>query len=87
MANKNDTLISVRAPVGDINLAAEDCAIGRGIAAARHKSGCISFTYYSMNSLSKYFEVFESEGTVFGSINQKDFKALLFIKYPFELIN
>ncbi|MGG4609670.1 restriction endonuclease subunit S [Providencia sp. Me31A] len=87
MANKNDTLISVRAPVGDINLAAEDCAIGRGIAAARHKSGCISFTYYSMNSLSKYFEVFEGEGTVFGSINQKDFKALLFIKYPFELIN
>ncbi|EJG2210939.1 MULTISPECIES: restriction endonuclease subunit S [Proteus] len=87
MANKNDTLISVRAPVGDINLAAEDCAIGRGIAAARHKSGSISFTYYSMNSLSKYFEVFESEGTVFGSINQKDFKALLFIKYPFELIN
>lgn len=86
MANKNDTLISVRAPVGDINLAAEDCAIGRGVAAARHKSGSISFTYYSMNSLSKYFEVFEGEGTVFGSINQKDFKALLFIKYPFELI-
>ena len=87
MANKNDTLISVRAPVGDINLAAEDCAIGRGVAAARHKSGSISFTYYSMNSLSKYFEVFEGEGTVFGSINQKDFKALLFIKYPSELID
>lgn len=87
MANKNDTLISVRAPVGDINLAAEDCAIGRGVAAARHKSGSISFTYYSMNSLSKYFEVFEGEGTVFGSINQKDFKALLFIKYPKEIID
>lgn len=86
MAKKYDTLISVRAPVGDINLAAEDCAIGRGLAAARHKSGSISFSYYVMNSLSKYFEVFEGEGTVFGSINQKDFKALPLIKYPDEII-
>lgn len=86
MAKKDDTLISVRAPVGDINLAAEDCAIGRGLAAARHKSGSISFSYYVMNSLSKYFEVFEGEGTVFGSINQKDFKALPLIKYPGEII-
>ena len=39
-----------------------------------------------MNSLSKYFEVFEGEGTVFGSINQKDFKALPLIKYPGEII-
>lgn len=86
MAKKYDTLISVRAPVGDINLAAEDCAIGRGLAAARHKSGSFSFSYYAMNSLSKYFEVFEGEGTVFGSINQKDFKALPLIKYPGEII-
>lgn len=86
LARKHDTLISVRAPVGDINLAAEDCAIGRGLAAARHKSGSISFSYYSMNSLSKYFEVFEGEGTVFGSINQKDFNALPLIQYPSELI-
>lgn len=86
MAKKYDTLISVRAPVGDINLAAEDCAIGRGLAAARHKSGSISFSYYVMNSLSRYFEVFEGEGTVFGSINQKDFKALPLIKYPDEII-
>lgn len=86
MAKKDDTLISVRAPVGDINLAAVDCAIGRGLAAARHKSGSISFSYYVLNSLSKYFEVFEGEGTVFGSINQKDFKALPLIKYPDEII-
>ena len=35
LANKNDTLISVRAPVGDTNLAASDCCIGRGVAAVR----------------------------------------------------
>src|SRR6185437_15207677 len=39
LAKMGDTLVSVRAPVGDINMAAEDCAIGRGVAAVRHKSG------------------------------------------------
>jgi type I restriction enzyme S subunit len=39
LAQVGDTLVSVRAPVGDINMATEDCAIGRGVAAARHKSG------------------------------------------------
>ena len=29
-----------------------------------------------MNQLSERFKVFEGEGTVFGSINQKDFNAL-----------
>ncbi|MHA2876485.1 restriction endonuclease subunit S [Vibrio campbellii] len=76
LANKRDTLISVRAPVGTINLASQDCAIGRGLAAVRHVSGSPSYTYYSMWNLGKHFEVFEGEGTVFGSINQKDFKAL-----------
>lgn len=86
LAEKADTLISVRAPVGDINLAAENCAIGRGLAAARHKSGSPSFTYYAMNNLSKHFEVFEGEGTVFGSINQKDFNALPQVKVTTDVI-
>lgn len=86
LAEKADTLISVRAPVGDINLAAENCAIGRGLAAARHKSGSPSFTYYAMSNLSTHFEVFEGEGTVFGSINQKDFKALPQIKVTTDVI-
>lgn len=76
LANKSDTLISVRAPVGDINMAADDCCIGRGVAAVRHKEGSKSYSYYAMNQLGEHFKVFESEGTVFGSINQKDFKAL-----------
>jgi type I restriction enzyme S subunit len=87
LANKNDTLVSVRAPVGTINLAAEKCAIGRGLAAVRHKSGSISFTYYAMNDLAKHFAVFEGEGTVFGSINQKDFNALPQLSTPAELAN
>ncbi len=33
IAHTNDTLMSVRAPVGDLNVAHTDCCIGRGLAA------------------------------------------------------
>lgn len=67
-----DILMSVRAPVGDVNIAKCDCAIGRGIAAIRSKAGHNSFLYYTMLEL--YFELnrFNDEGTVFGSINKDD---------------
>jgi type I restriction enzyme S subunit len=87
VAKKNDTLVSVRAPVGAINLASENCSIGRGLSAVRHHSGSISYTYYAMANLSKLFEVFEGEGTVFGSINQKDFKGLPQIKPSLMAVN
>jgi len=86
MAKKGDTLLSVRAPVGDINKAVSDCCIGRGIAALLHKSGCEAYTYYSMMDLSRNFKSFDSEGTVFGSINQKDLKALKVIKPSNSLV-
>lgn len=76
LAKARDTLISVRAPVGDINMASEDCAIGRGVAAARHKTGSRSYTYQFMRSLDEVFARFEAEGTVFGSIGKKDFHAI-----------
>lgn len=72
-AEAGDTLISVRAPVGDINMADTRCCIGRGVAAARHKTGSRSYTYYFMRSIEEVFDRFEAEGTVFGSISKKDF--------------
>jgi len=76
MAKAGDALMSVRAPVGDFNMALNDCCIGRGLCALRHKSGGPSFTYYQMKDFQKYLEKFNGEGTVFGSVNQKDLKAL-----------
>ncbi len=75
-AEEGDTLVSVRAPVGDINMATEKSAIGRGVAAIRHKTGSRSYTYYAMQSLQEDFFRFEGEGTVFGSINRSDFENL-----------
>jgi type I restriction enzyme S subunit len=76
VANPDDTLVSVRAPVGDINLAWERCCIGRGVAALRHKSGSSSFTYHSAWALRRELEKYEHAGTVFGAINKGQFEAL-----------
>lgn len=75
-AAKDDTLLSVRAPVGDVNMAFDRCAVGRGVAAVRHNAGSRSYTYYAFQSLQRRFEVYNGEGTVFGSISQKDLKAM-----------
>lgn len=71
MACANDTLMSVRAPVGDFNVAHTDCCIGRGLAAIHSKNNHQSFVLYTMFSLKKQLDVFNGEGTVFGSINRK----------------
>ena len=70
IAHTNDTLMSVRAPVGDLNVAHTDCCIGRGLAAIHSKSNHQSFILYTMFSLKKQLDVFNGEGTVFGSINR-----------------
>ena len=82
LAKAGDTLVSVRAPVGEINMAIEDCCVGRGVGAIRHKSGSRSYTFYAMKSLEDYFNKFEAEGTVFGSLNKKDFHNMEFIIPP-----
>ncbi|SDH73961.1 restriction endonuclease subunit S [Pseudomonas abietaniphila] len=76
LAGAGDTLVSVRAPVGDVNIALEACALGRGVAGLRHPEGHQSFVFYAVRCLKPYFEMYDGEGTVFGSINKKDFQSL-----------
>ena len=75
-ANKGDILMSVRAPVGDINIAKEHCVIGRGLAALKPKNKCYSYLYYTMMELNFELKKFNDEGTVFGSITKDDLFAL-----------
>ena len=82
-----DTLVSVRAPVGDINMAYETCCVGRGVAAVRHKSGSRSYTYYAMRALGERFKSYEAEGTVFGAINKKQFQNLPSIAPPPHVVS
>ena len=81
-AHKNDILLSVRAPVGDINLAHTECCIGRGLAAIRSKTNHQSFMLYTMFFLKNHLEIFNGEGTVFGSINKKTLSEMPIIIPP-----
>ncbi len=86
LASADDTLISVRAPVGDLNMAWERCCIGRGVAAARHRTGSRSYTYYALHSIQPELEQFEHTGTVFGAINKVQFERLRIVAPHPELV-
>lgn len=86
IAQPGDTLISVRAPVGDINMALKECCIGRGVASVRHKSDGVSYTYYLLLSLQKQLARFEAEGTVFGSVTKDGLGSLLCLAAPEGLV-
>lgn len=79
IAEQNSILMSVRAPVGDINIALEKCCIGRGLAALQHKSKSLSFGLYQIQSIKSELDLFNGEGTVFGSINQANLKNIQII--------
>lgn len=67
-------------------MAWEQCCIGRGVAALRHKSGSSSFTYYSAWAIQEKIREYEHTGTVFGAINRKQFEALQMLEPRTELI-
>lgn len=87
MAKANDALMSVRAPVGDMNVAYEDCCIGRGLGAIRSKDGHQSFVLYTMLALREQLNVFNGEGTVFGSINRDALNSMPIDIPPQEIID
>jgi type I restriction enzyme S subunit len=85
-AKKGDILMSVRAPVGDLNIANNDCCIGRGIGALSSKIKCNSFLFYLMQEIRAQFNISNDEGTIFGSITKEGLYDIQIIKVPEELI-
>ncbi|BBJ22396.1 hypothetical protein W01_03230 [Candidatus Nitrotoga sp. AM1P] len=86
MAKRGDILLSVRAPVGDLNIAHLDCCIGRGVAALNSKDGFDGFLFYVMQYFKKIFDRRNSEGTTFGSITKDDLHSLPLAYPPTELL-
>lgn len=84
LAEKFDTLLSVRAPVGDVNMAHEKCCIGRGLAAIHNEYS--SFIYYTLKKLKSQFEKLGSIGTTFDSITKDDVMTLKICVPPTRLI-
>lgn len=87
-AEKFDTLVSVRAPVGAQNMANERCCIGRGVAAFRYKNdnSFYTYTFYKMKSLMDEIKQFNETGTVFGSISKKDFENIEISVPPINIV-
>ncbi|HET6514339.1 MAG TPA: restriction endonuclease subunit S [Thermodesulfovibrionales bacterium] len=71
IAQEGDILISVRAPVGEINITPHECCIGRGLGAIRATKIDSSFLHQSMLFHRKALEKV-SQGSTFESINRKD---------------
>lgn len=69
IAEKGDILLSVRAPVGDINIAFDQCCIGRGLAAISSEYN--DYIYYALLYNKNSFDVYNNSGTIFGSINRE----------------
>lgn len=86
MAKRGDILLSVRAPVGDMNIANLDCCIGRGLAALNSKDGFDGFLFYVMQYFKQIFDRRNSEGTTFGSITKDDLHSLPLAYPPTELL-
>ncbi|CQI96600.1 restriction endonuclease subunit S [Yersinia sp. HM-2024] len=76
MAKKGDILLSVRAPVGDMNISNADCCIGRGLAALNSKSHSDGFLFYVMKYFKQVFDRRNAEGTTFGSMTKDDLHSL-----------
>lgn len=86
IAEKFDTLLSVRAPVGALNMAMYRCCIGRGLAVPIHKKGYKHYTFYKMKSLQEVFDTFDDDGTVFGSISREKFLSIDNVIPPEKLV-
>lgn len=71
-AKQGDILMSVRAPVGAVNIANTDCCIGRGLSAINSKIGSITYIYYVVHYLKVRFDNINSAGTTFGSITKDE---------------
>ncbi|MDR2460783.1 MAG: restriction endonuclease subunit S, partial [Deltaproteobacteria bacterium] len=75
IAEINDVIMSVRAPVGDLNITNKRLCLGRGVCALRMKNGEYEFLFYLLKAnITKLLK--QEVGTVFGSINGHDIRKL-----------
>ena len=83
IAEKGDILISVRAPIGAINIASEQCCIGRGIAAIRPNTELASRDYLR-HQLRASRDKLEAMGTgsTFKAIGKKALGDFAITIYP-----
>jgi type I restriction enzyme S subunit len=85
IAESNDVLISVRAPVGDVNIAPYRICIGRGLAAIRFDPNQANymFFFYYFQSIKERLETL-GKGSTFKAITKKDLEELSVVNPPLK---
>ena len=83
LAKVYDILLTVRAPVGELNLADKEYIIGRGIASIRSNYWPFLFLYFNFNrELLKSLE----KGTTYDAIVKEDIENLLIVIPPSHIL-
>jgi type I restriction enzyme S subunit len=83
VAQAGDILMSVRAPVGPVNLATSTACIGRGLAAIRPRAGMDrDFLFYQLLHLGP--RIAGTDGAVFPSISKAGIQALKIVDAPMD---
>lgn len=79
ISQANDVLISVRAPVGPVNMADQKCCIGRGLTALRGKGSIDSwFIFFYFKNIENNWK---GRGSTFDAIRKKDLEEIT-ISFP-----
>ena len=83
IAETDDILISIRAPVGDLNIADQRCCIGRGLTALRQKNTSGLYLYYHLAERKSWLSRLAT-GSTFKSITKGDLQNLDIPRPPLE---
>lgn len=85
-AESGDILVSVRAPVGRINITREQIVLGRGLAAVRSKTSNQSFLFYALKA---HFHTEDMIGTgaIYAATNKNELRSQRLRMPPKILLN
>jgi len=76
IAEQNDILMSVRAPVGSLNIANQKCCIGRGLCSIKPSNSLnYLFVYHFLKSIERGISE-KGEGSTFTAINRKVIESI-----------
>jgi type I restriction enzyme S subunit len=78
IAEADDILVSVRAPVGRINVTKDRIVLGRGLAAVRSRTGLQSFLFYALKN-HFYAEDIIGSGAIYAATNKKELEGQLLV--------
>ena len=85
LAQENDILFSVRAPVGRLNIATTQSIIGRGLCAINSKNGQSDYLFYLLNHTFSKEDII-GNGAIFNSVSKDELLGFKLLKPNDEIV-